>query len=1011
MRRGTFLLALGLAAWFASPSASQQDPYGEFVASSKPLTAAEQQKRFRLPPGFEIELVASEPAIIKPINMNFDDRGRLWVTQSVEYPFPAPPGRTPRDTIKVLEGTDGNGVADKVTTFAEGLNIPIGILPVTHGAIVYSIPKIYRVLDTQGAGRADRREELYGTFGFADTHGMASSFTWGFDGWVYACHGFSNTSTLKGKDGAPVKMQSGNTYRLKPDGSHIEQFTHGQVNPFGLCFDPLGNLYSADCHTKPIMMLLRGGYYQSFGKPDDGLGFAPEMCDHDHGSTAIAGIVYYAADHFPAEYRDNIFIGNVVTNRINRDRLERHGSTLKAIEQPDFLACDDPWFRPVDIKLGLDGALYVADFYNRIIGHYEVPLTHPGRDHDRGRIWRIVYHGPDQKGKPVAPRRDWEKAAVTELIADLGHPNLVVRLKATNQLAERGPEDVVGAIRAVMESQTNPFQRMHGLWVLERLHALDDRTLEMAAHDPSAGVRVHAMRVLANRPQLSPALHKLAQKALKDPDPLVERCAAEALGTHASADNVAPLLALRQAAPADDSHLVYVARMALRNQFLQAETWQNLRTASWKEQDIRAIADVAAGAPTRQAAAFLLRHLRNDPGETSDNRARYVHHIARYGSDGAIRALLAFVQGDQASDLQQNAANLKALLQGTQERGAQLSDAASAWAVEVTGKLLDSGKPEQVLAGTELAGSLQLKSLQGALTAMAKRKDLPEAQRRGAADALVAIDAGSQVPLFAHTVEDSTEPIGLREHAAEILGRINQPEAHDELLKALVVAPAPLQTAIAVGLAGSPQGAEKLLGAVGTGKASARLLQEWPVHVRLNKYGNLKDRLASLTRGLPAADQRLQELLQQRRKGFVLAKVDPSLGAKIFEKNCATCHQIAGKGAKVGPQLDGVGIRGVDRLLEDIVDPNRNVDQAFRSTTLVLKNGQIVSGLVLREEGEVIVLADAQGKDVRIGKGAVEERSVTQLSPMPANLVDQIAEPDFYHLLAYLLAQRPPQAR
>ena len=124
-----------------------------------------------------------------------------------------------------------------------------------------------------------------------------------------------------------------------------------------LLFDPLGNLYSADCHTKPVMMLLRGGYYQSFGKPHDGLGFAPEMCAHDHGSTAIAGIVYYAADHFPPEYRANVFVGNVVTNRINHDRLERHGSTLLAIQQPDFLVSDDPWFRPVNIKMGPDGAI------------------------------------------------------------------------------------------------------------------------------------------------------------------------------------------------------------------------------------------------------------------------------------------------------------------------------------------------------------------------------------------------------------------------------------------------------------------------------------------------------------------------------------------------------------------------------------------------------------------------------------------------------------------------------
>src|SRR5262249_35619046 len=153
---------------------------------------------------------------------------------------------------------------------------------------------------------------------------------------------------------------------------------------------------------------------------------------------------------------DTVFIGNVVTNRINHDRLEPHGSTLKAVLQPDFLTCDDPWFRPVDIKLGPDGALYLAAFYNRIIGPYEVPLPHPGRDSERGRVGRIVYRGPDGKGKPVSPRADWTKATVQDLDADLAHPNLTVRMKAANELVERGGQEVLAAVRAIMKPDSNP---------------------------------------------------------------------------------------------------------------------------------------------------------------------------------------------------------------------------------------------------------------------------------------------------------------------------------------------------------------------------------------------------------------------------------------------------------------------------------------------------------------------------------------------------------------------------
>ncbi len=266
---------------------------------------------------------------------------------------------------------------------------------------MHNIPNIYLMRDTDGDGRADTREVFYGVFGNRDTHGMTNAFTWGFDGWIYACHGLSNDSQVQGNDHRPIRMNSGNTYRMRPDGSHAEYFTHGQVNPFGLAFDPLGNLYSCDCHSRPVYQLIRGAWYPSFGKPDDGVGFGPEMVTHDHGSTGIGGISFYAADQFPEAYRGTVFLGNVVTNRINHDRIEWHGSSPKGIEQPDFVWSEDNWFRPVDIELGPDGALYVADFYNRIIGHYEVPLTHPGRDRERGRIWRIVYKGTDGKPAPA----------------------------------------------------------------------------------------------------------------------------------------------------------------------------------------------------------------------------------------------------------------------------------------------------------------------------------------------------------------------------------------------------------------------------------------------------------------------------------------------------------------------------------------------------------------------------------------------------------------------------------
>src|SRR5207253_3095694 len=303
---------------------------------------------------------------------------------------------------------------------------------------------------------------------------------------IHACHGFANQSRVKGRDGLTLSLQSGNTCRMRPDGSRVEWYTHGQVNPFGLTIDPLGNVYSADCHSEPIYQLLRGGYYPSFGTPNDSLSFAPSNIFHGHGSTEISGIVYYEDDLWPEEYRDNIFTGNVMTSRVNRDALTFTGSTPLANERPDFVVADDPWFRPVNLQLGPDGALYMADFYNRIIGHYEVPLTHPGRDRERGRIWRIVYRAdagqasslpaaklpapqsssqdasrPD--GQMPAPRPAALPDALEGLIGELGSPNLTRRMLALNEVCDRFPKQATAGVKLAPWHASN----VHFIWSRE----------------------------------------------------------------------------------------------------------------------------------------------------------------------------------------------------------------------------------------------------------------------------------------------------------------------------------------------------------------------------------------------------------------------------------------------------------------------------------------------------------------------------------------------------------------
>src|SRR5688572_31369187 len=313
------------------------DPFAEGVRTTEPLAPEQQRATFKLPEGFEIQLVAAEPDLRKPMNMAFDTLGRLWVTESREYPFPAKLDAPARDTVRIFSDFGPDGRARKVEVFADGLNIPIGVYPFRTGknwkCIVWSIPNIWLMEDTDADGKADKKEVLFGPLGWEkDTHGNQASFRRGADGWLYGTHGFNNQSTYHAKDGSTISLHSGNTWRDRVDGSRVEQHTWGQVNPFGLCWDDRGNLFSADCHSSPIYQLLRGGVYPSFGKPHDGLGYAPQTVLHSHGSTAICAPLMITDRAWPADLQGHMLVGNVMTSRLNHDRIDWHGSSSKGKE-------------------------------------------------------------------------------------------------------------------------------------------------------------------------------------------------------------------------------------------------------------------------------------------------------------------------------------------------------------------------------------------------------------------------------------------------------------------------------------------------------------------------------------------------------------------------------------------------------------------------------------------------------------------------------------------------------
>ncbi len=1047
----TASLALA-ASLFAQPKLPNLPP--DLMAPTDALAPADERKAFTVPAGFDVQLVASEPDIQKPIQMAFDAKGRLWVTTSYHYPFAAP-GK-PSDKLFVLSDFDpATGKAKTVQTFADDLNIPIGILPLPDckSCIVSSLGEIRKYTDTKGTGKADTMEVLYKGFGTRDTHGMYNSFTLMPDGWVYACHGFNNDSSVKGKDGHEVKMQSGNTFRFRPDGSRIEVWTRGQVNPFGMAVDPWFNLYTADCHSKPITQLIPGAYYDSFGKPHDGLGFAPHVTAHPHKSTGLCGLVWYDADHFPKEYTGTMLIGDVVSNCISFDRIEWKGASPVAKELPDFLTSKDRWFRPVDIKLGPDGALYVADFYNKIIGHYEVDLKDPRRDKDRGRVWRIVWKGKDGTAPaPKAHRADFTTAADKELLDDLLHPNLTVRFFAGHQLRQRNIEgrnfkddtilanllkhpdraaSVVGWMASIAEAGKKPVD----VWRGPPGEVKDYETFVNFAKDPKNGLKPEqitgqVVRALASRRHWGDGERKLLLDVFKSFNSIHQtRAAVEAVIAHPHADFVPPVIEVLKKCAPDDNHLRLAAKIALRNCLRDnADAWPPYQDAEAVKKGFDPIyAEVALAIPSEKAAEYLLSQLvakQLPPGRL----AGMAEHVVRYGAPKHLPTVFdelahrGYIDPDPASG-----DALMGGFKGLQARGKKLDPPLVGTLLAYANKnlLREVDEPPsaqrvqrlqavaRVLAALPTAAEDWSKSpvppkSVAALEELALRSNEPADLRAAVTDALLRVSPQKSYPTLRKLLDDPKLSADFHDRLLVMFAGSNSQEARLDARDALKNVPYRVAVPVGIALASTSAGAEDLLVAIKEGKAPQRLLQEKAILERL-KASNAPDwekRVADLTKNLPPADQRIAALLKTRATGFAKAKPDKVEGAKLFTKHCAACHRVGDVGGKIAPQLDGVGVRGVERLLEDILDPNRNVDQAFRARSITLTNDKTLTALMLRVEGEVLVVADLEGKEQRIPLKEIAVNRETMLSAMPANFDSVVPEADLHHLVAYLLDQK-----
>jgi putative heme-binding domain-containing protein len=780
------------------------------------------------------------------------------------------------------------------------------------------------------------------------------------------------------------------------------------------------------------------------------------MCQHTHGSTGICGIVYLDGGVWGPEWDDHILLGNCVTSRVNHDHVTFTGSTPKANEKPDFITSDDPWFRPVDLQLGPDNALYIADFYNKIIGHYEVPLDHKGRDKTRGRIWRIV----KKQTATALPRLT--DLTPEQLVKELNSPNLTRRWLATHLLPARLPANQAATLKTLLnDACTTDLSIAHAMWV-DEIHSQTSReSLTVEAKRTGHISLTHWARRWAAKATVDGKfpflwlLNALGQENTPAP-PQVQRAIVDAFTAFSGRnayEGALTLGSLHETIPAEDTSLRHAILVSMRSLLRDENTFKEaLKTFDGKKPEDIAHDEYSSAfsklwemqclaLPHSSAAKWLLDF---DSALSQEQAARTsrLTHIARHGDPALLPQAIALAK--QAS-LQNSTTPLPplplltALHDGLSERGTPPPPELLTWAQDLAKQLLeaDSQKPTPTWTSTGNAKwSLQPRKLADGtevivLQSMAKGGG-DEESRTGTLKSKT-FDAPAKLTLWlnGHRGFPTAKP-----HDKNLV-RVVEAETNREFARAFPPRddkPKRIEFDLSKH-ANKRVRLEIIDGDSGKAYAWLGLTRIEPAVVSVNDFQNedstrenlktlatmlqhsapaaLREKLAAYLPPRPAPpplpvspEQRkqLDTLIAARAAAFAKSKPDLETGANVFKMNCAACHQIKGEGGLIGPQLDGIGTRGPERLCEDILDPNRNVDAHFHLHTFTLKDGSVTAGFLKTELGEVKVIADATGKEHRLSKKDITKSEVTPMSLMPPTFGQTMDEAMFIDLLGYLLA-------
>lgn len=990
----------------------------------KPLPPLESMKRISTPVGMKVELYAAEVAPEsdksyawqgfegKPIAMNWDERGRLWVCETYDYPNELQPEGQGRDRIRICEDTNGDGQADKFTVFAEKLSIPTAIVIYRGGAIVQDGTQTVYYKDTNGDDKADVRQVLLTGWGLGDTHGGVSNFRYGLDNWIYAMQGYNDSTPAEGTKEFQRFRMGFFRFRVEPTDSHeikiaeVEFLRSTNNNTWGLGIGEDGEIFGSTAnHCPSVHMAIPNRFYENvrgwapqvlqqisdtflFQAPTDKI----RQVDQFGGYTAGAGHAVYTGRTYPQEYWNHIaFVCEPTAHIVGAFVLRRDGTQYTSQNSFNLFASDDEWTAPIMAEVGPDGNVWVLDWYNFIVQHNPTPAGFKNgkgnayesdlRDKRHGRIYRVV---PASGGREsaVAQSVDLSKASPAELVAALKHQSMERRLQAQRLLIEKGDKGVVSDLIGLLKDESvdsvglNPAA-IHAIWTLRGLGVIDGKS------DASQAVAA----------------------AVAHPSPAVQRNAIQA---SVSAEETLS----QRLAPAAWDQLTAQSQLALLLKIAEtpsANAGQGLAQLAQRPTEDRWLMDALTAAACTHAVSYLdgLAEQKEPSALSMAIAARATEHISRgKPSDEQLNALLAaiakappmiaetLVDGvskgwprDQKNQISE--ANEKALL-------ARLAD------------LPPGTRGQLVRLSTGYWGSKAFaahigeiaKSLQAAVAdAQKSDNDRIQAAKQwiefaptddSAVEALVA----SITPQVSNTLA-----VGL----VEACGGSTAENAGDLVIARLASLTPEVKRAAVRTLLARPATTKALLMGVEGGKTTLdELSLDQKQALANHPEQSIRDRakkLLSMGGGLPNADR---EKVVKELHHLTEKTGDPVAGKVIFVKNCAKCHMHSGEGNKIGPDLTGMAVHPKHELLIHILDPSRSVEGNFRIYTVTTVDGLVLTGMLAGETKTSIELIDTEGKRKPIPREEIDELVAGTKSLMPEGFEKQVTPDDLGNLLEFL---------